>query len=214
MPDFATQRRMMVDCQLRTYDVTAPALLAAMDRVPREVFVADPAVAYLDRPVPMLAGNARLLMAPMVFARLVQGAHPVEGEKVLVVGTGTGYGAAICAELGEAVTALESDAALQQVAADRLAGTTVKLVKGPLPQGHTAGAPYDVIILEGAFEVEPEALLAQLADGGRLVGIHGTGRAATAVVYQRSGRAVGVRVITEAAAPLLPEFAKAPSFVF
>lgn len=214
MSDFATQRRMMVNCQLRTYDVTDPPLTSAMDRVPRETFVADPAVAYLDCAVPMLPGSARQLMAPMVFARLVQAAEIQPGDKVLVVGAGTGYGATVIAELGAKVTALESDAALQQAAADRLAGTAVTLVKGPLAQGHAAGAPYEVIVVEGAFQVEPEGLLSQLADGGRLVGVHGVGRAAGAVVYRRSGKVIGNRIITEAAAPALAEFTAAPSFVF
>ena len=214
MSDFAQQRRMMVDCQLRTYDVTDAAVTAAMDKVPREVFVSDSTVAYLDRPVPMLAGNPRQLIVPMVFARLIQAAEIVAGDKVLVVGAGTGYGAAVIAELGATVTALESDPALQQAAAERLAGWPVTLAKGPLKDGHKAGAPYDVIVVEGAFQIEPTALLAQLGDGGRLVGVRGTGRAASATIYRRSGQTVGNRTITEAAAPILAEFTAAPAFVF
>jgi protein-L-isoaspartate(D-aspartate) O-methyltransferase len=214
MSDFAQQRRMMVDCQLRTYDVTDPGVIAAMDDVARERFVTDPTLAYLDRSVPMLDGNPRQLMIPMVFARLLQAAAIVPGDKVLVVGAGTGYGAAVAIEMGAAVTALESDPTLRQAAAERLAGLPVTVVQGPLKDGHAAGAPYDVIVVEGAFEVEPSTLLAQLADGGRLVGVKGVGRAASATVYRRSGSTVGNRTITEAAAPVLPEFSKTPTFVF
>ncbi|WP_293868086.1 protein-L-isoaspartate O-methyltransferase [uncultured Alsobacter sp.] len=214
MSDFAQQRRMMVDCQLRTYDVTDPGVTAAMDTVPREAFVSDSTLAYLDRSVPMLPGSDRQLMTPMVFARLIQAAEIVAGSKVLVVGAGTGYGAAVIADMGAVVTALECDPALQQVAAERLAGSPVVLAKGPLEEGDKARAPYDVIVVEGAFEVEPDALLAQLADGGRLVGVKGSGRAASATVYRKSGKTVGNRTITEAAAPILPGFAKRPAFVF
>lgn len=212
MSDFAVQRRFMVDNQLRTYDVTDRDILAAMAEVPRERFVADPVLAYLDRTVPMLAGQGRQMLTPMVFARLVQAAGVTPGAKVLDVGCGTGYGAAVLTTLGADVTALESDPALADAAAQRLSG--LNLVRGALAQGWKAAAPYDVVVIEGSFEVEPSALLEQLADGGRLVGIKGTGRAAKAVIYTRSGGAAGSRTITEAAGPLLPGFEASKSFVF
>ena len=217
MPDFALQRRMMVDGQLRTYDVTEPRLIAAMDEVPRERFVADPATAYLDRPAAMAAGSARMMMTPMVFARLVQSAAPTQADSVLVVGAGTGYGAAVLARLAARVVALESDEALCGLARAALAQSgaeTVTVVTGPLKAGFAGGAPYDVIVVEGAIEVEPTQLLAQLGQGGRLVCVMGRGRAGRATLYTRSGEVTGQRTVTEAAAPLLDSFAREPSFVF
>jgi len=217
MSDFAQQRRMMVDGQLRTYDVTDPSLLIAMGSVPRELFVADPATAYSDRPVAMAAGAARRMMTPMVFARLVQGAAPVASDTVLVVGAGTGYGAAVLAALAGRVVALESDPALAASAETTLAGlavSNVTVVRGPLKAGHPAGSPYAAILVEGAIDVEPTELLKQLAPGGRLACVMGRGRAGRAVLYSRNGDVVGQRTLTEAAAPHLEEFAAAAEFVF
>lgn len=217
MPDFAQQRRMMVDCQLRTYDVTEPTLIAAMDSVPREDFVADPSTAYVDRPVPMAATSSRRLMTPMVFARLAQAAALQPDDRVLVVGAGTGYGAAVLSRIAPTVTALESDAALADLARARTVRSgaeSVTVVTGPLRAGYRAGAPYDVILIEGAIQVAPSELVAQLAPGGRLVAVEGEGRAGRAVIYTRSGSVVGQRTVTEAAAPLLDEFAAEKAFVF
>jgi len=217
MPDFALQRRMMVDGQLRTYDVTEPRLIAAMDEVPRERFVADPATAYLDRPVAMAAGSDRRIMTPMVFARLVQSAAPTATESVLSVGAGTGYGAAVLARLAARVVALEADPALSGLAGATLASLGVQnvtVVTGPLNAGHAASQPYDVIVVEGAVEVEPTQLLGQLAQGGRMVCVVGRGRAGQATLFTRTGEVTGQRTVTEAAAPLLPGFAREAAFVF
>ncbi len=217
MPDFALQRRMMVDGQLRTYDVTDPSLIAAMDSVPRELFVSDPATAYSDRTVAMMAGSPRRMMTPMVFARLVQGAAPRPDDSVLVVGAGTGYGAAVIGRLAGRVVALESDAALAAAATRTLQALdagTVSVVNAPIKAGHAAGGPYDVILVEGAIEVEPTELLAQLAPGGRLACVRGRGRAGRALLYTRSGDIVGQRTLIEAAAPLLDAFQAEPAFVF
>jgi protein-L-isoaspartate(D-aspartate) O-methyltransferase len=217
MPDFAKQRRMMVDGQLRTYDVTDPSLIAAMGAVPRELFVADPATAYSDKSVDRVQGAARRMMTPMVFARLVQGAAPKADDSVLVVGAGTGYGAAVLARMAGSVVAIESDPTLADAARKTLAdldASNVTVVRGPLKAGHPAGAPYAVILVEGAIDVEPSELLKQLAPGGRLACVMGRGRAGRALLYSRSGDVVGQRTVTEAAAPILEEFAAAAEFVF
>ncbi len=222
MTDFAQMRRMMVDNQLRTYDVTSQSLLTAMADVPREKFVpaAERALAYTDRCIPLAEageGHGRELMTPMSFARLVQAARIERGERVLVVAAGTGYGAAVAARLGGSVVALEADAALRaraELLLKDIAGDDVRVVAGDHAAGHAAGAPYDVIIVEGAFEVEPSKLLDQLAEGGRLVGVRGAGQAAAAVVLRRSGDDVGEVFVANAAAPVLPEFRRVPTFVF
>jgi len=216
VPDFATQRRTMVDGQLRTYDVTHAGLLDAFGAVPREAFVnpAQRPVAYTDQPQPL--GHGRALLTPMVLARLIQAAEIIPGDRVLEVGCGTGYGTAILAALGASVVALESDAELAGRAKEclGLAGAVATVVIGPLPAGWTAAGPFDAIVMNGSFETEPTALLSQLREGGRLVGVHGVGRAARAMLYRRAGGHSSGRPIFDAAAPILPGFEALPAFSF
>ncbi len=109
----------MVDSQIRPNKVNDPRILEAMRRLPRERFVPETAaaMAYVDEDVPL--GNGRFLMEPMVIARLIQTTRPLPGEAALVVGAGTGYGAALLAACGARVTALEDDPALIAIAARR-----------------------------------------------------------------------------------------------
>ena len=109
--DLAARRQHLVDGQLRTCDVTDQALLGAFARIPRESFVAPAfaSLAYLDRDVPALGASERLLLAPMVLARLIQAASVRSGEKALDVAGGSGYGASVLAGLGAIVVTLESD---------------------------------------------------------------------------------------------------------
>jgi protein-L-isoaspartate(D-aspartate) O-methyltransferase len=220
MTDFAQARRMMVDGQIRINDVTDLRVLDAFGEVARERFVPPrwQALAYLDLDAPLdEAGGARRLLKPMVLAKLIQAADVGEGDRVLDVACGTGYSSAILARLATAVTALEDDAALADAAVATLAAVgarNVKLVGGPLPAGWPPEAPYDVIVLNGSTEVVPQALLDQLGDGGRLVGVVGRAPIGKGTVYRRSGTHVSAHPEFDAVAPLLPGFAKPPAFVF
>jgi protein-L-isoaspartate(D-aspartate) O-methyltransferase len=219
MTDFATARRHMVDGQVRTADVTDLRILWAMQEVARERFVPAQAagLAYLDLDLAVGAGGAagRRLLRPMVLSKLLQAADIKDGEHVLDVGCATGYTAAVLARFAGDVVALEEDSALAETARHALgAESKVKVVAGPLAQGWGAAAPYDVIVLEGSTEVPPHPLCRQLKDGGRLVCVLGSGPDARAVVYRRSGDEIGFRAVFDAAAPLLPGFAKAPEFAF
>jgi protein-L-isoaspartate(D-aspartate) O-methyltransferase len=212
MVDFAQARQTMVDCQVRPADVTDLRVIAALGDVARERFVpaASRAVAYLDRDVPL--GGGRALLKPMVFAKMLQAAGLSGTERVLDVGCGTGYSSAALARLAASVVALEEDAT---IAGDALSGIhKVKSARGPLAAGWPQGAPYDVIMMQGATEVAPDSLLAQLADGGRLLAIVGSGPVGKATIYRSSGKNVAAQPLFDAAAPLLPGFAKAPAFVF
>ena|SRR5581483_2535474 len=215
MTDFATARRMMVDGQVRTADVTDRRILSAMQEVPRERFVpqASTALAYLDLDLPVGAG--RCLLKPMVLAKLLEEAEIKETDRVLDAGCATGYAAAILSRLAASVVALEQDAALAQAAKSALAGVAnVSVVTGPLTDGWRQSGPYDVILLEGATEIAPKALCDQLADGGRLLCVQGRAPATKATLYVRSGADSGGRPIFDAAAPVLPGFAKPPAFAF
>lgn len=220
MSDFALQRRMMVDGQLRTYDVMQSGVLAAMGDVPRELFVnaADRPVAYVDRMLTVGEGaHSRGLLTPMVLARLLQTAEIGPQDVVLVVGCATGYSAAVAGRLAGSVVAIESDEVLAAAATralDAAGAGNVAVVQGPLDKGYAKEAPYDVIVVDGSFEAEPTHLLEQLREGGRLVGVKGAGRAGRAMLYRRSGSTYGGRPVFDAAAPALAELKLAPSFVF
>ncbi len=212
-------RKFMLDGQLRPNKVTDARLLAAMGRLPREAFVpsGSRARAYADDAVPMAAG--RSMMAPMVLARLIQALAPALGESALVVGAGTGYGAAVLADMGLVVTGLEEDRGLLDQAHPALAaalpGARPRLVEGALAAGHPDGAPYDIILLDGAVAAVPAGLEAQLAEGGRLAGVFTQGgRVAAAMLGRKLQGRLFLTPIMDAAAPMLPGFAPAPGFVF
>jgi protein-L-isoaspartate(D-aspartate) O-methyltransferase len=194
-----------------------------MLELPRERFVppgqADLAYTDLDIPLGVDApGSApRRMMRPRNLAKLIQAADVAATDRVLDVGCGTGYGAAVLARLAADVTALEEDRALTTLAVKALADCglhNVTVMAGPLAGGVPPRAPYDVIVVEGATEVPPRALFEQLADGGRLVCVEGRGLSGRAMLYLCAGGAVSGRSVFDAAAPLLPGFAAAPAFVF
>lgn len=207
----------MVDNQIRTNRVTDPDLTSALLEVPRERFVPPSlrGVAYVDEDIPL--GSGRFLMEPMVGARLLENAALRKEDRVLVVGCGTGYLAAVLGRLVASVVALESDQALAATAASVLrevGAGNVNVVRGRLKDGCTAEAPFDVIVIEGTVAAIPESILAQLAEGGRLVTVvnsDGVGRATLAV---RQAGLTSHRILFDAATPDLPGFEMAPSFTF
>jgi protein-L-isoaspartate(D-aspartate) O-methyltransferase len=223
MTDFQAARRAMVDGQVRTSDVTNLDLIAAMLDVPREAFVPESqaALACLDRDVPIAdasaAGPARFLMKPMVLARLIQAANPGPRDRVLVVGAGTGYGAAVIARLAAQVVALEEDEALclQAKAALASAGShNVNVIRGYLLEGVLDSAPYDVILIDGGVETVPERFCAQLSSRGRLIAVEMAGPVGKAKLFQPVNGKLSGRELFDAGAPVLPGFAVAPAFVF
>jgi protein-L-isoaspartate(D-aspartate) O-methyltransferase len=220
MLDFATARRMMVDGQVRTADVTDPRLIEAMLDVPRERFLPQTKaqLAYLDIDVPMTetAGRSfRRMLKPMVLAKLLQVAEITETDRVLDIGSGSGYGAALIARLAGAVVAVEQDESLLGQARGALSGiANVTIVQGPLTVGAASNGPYDVVVLEGAIEIVPTDLGGQIKEGGRLVCVLGTGGAGKAMIYRMSGGELSGRPVFDAAAPLLPGFEKPAFFVF
>ncbi len=221
MIDFAAARRMMVDGQVRTSDVTNLRLIAAMLAVARERFVpeAKAGLAYLDLDLPVTEerGRDRRLLKPMVLAKLIQAAEVGESDHVLVVGCATGYSAAVLGRLARSVVALEQDATLASLARENLlavGASNVTVASGPLSAGWPAGAPYDVILLDGASEMVPKALFGQLKAAGRLAGVVGRAPTSKAMLYRSSGGETSGRPVFDAAAPLLPGFAEPPAFVF
>ena len=220
MFDFAAARRMMVDGQVRTSDVTDQRIIGAMLDLPRERFVPErnASVAYLDLDVAVTSTTpARRLLKPMVLAKLIQAAEVGPQDRVLDVGCATGYSTALLARLARSVIALEEDATLARHARENLAAigaANAEVVSGALPDGWPAGAPYDVILINGAAEVVPERLLRQLVEGGRLVAVVGRAPASKAVRYLAGGGQASALPVFDAAGPALPGFAEPPAFVF
>lgn len=216
--DYAEARDMMVDSQIRPNKVTDPRILGAMRALPRERFVplARAALAYADEDVAL--GGGRVLMEPMLVARLLQTAEIRPGERVLVVGAGTGYTACVIAACGAKVVALECEEDLAGHAHVLLKefAPEVKLVIGPLAQGCAAEAPYDVVVIDGAFEELPPALTAQLRTiGGRLVGVRaGNGRIGQALLGEATATGLATQAVFDAATSVLPELRRAAAFVF
>ncbi|MHC4043659.1 protein-L-isoaspartate O-methyltransferase family protein [Bradyrhizobium sp. 23AC] len=217
MSGFSTARLKMVDGQVRTNDVTDRRVLDAMLTVPREAFVpADrQALAYLDLDLDVSEGAAkRFLIKPQLTGKLLQAAEIGEGDNVLVVGCATGYLAALTARLARQVTATECDSALAAKAKAALNLANVTCKAAACADGDPSAAPYDVIILNGATEVTPEALLGQLKEGGRLVGVSAESRPPRAIIVTHTHGEFGHRALFDAAAPVLPGLERAAAFVF
>ena len=221
MIDFAAARRMMVDGQVRTADVTDPRLLAAMLELPRERFFPDDkvALAYLDLDVTVSEPGlpVRRLLKPMVLAKLIQAAGVSETDRVLDVGCATGYSTALLSRLAAAVVGLEQDEILARqatVALGALGIANAKIVAAPLARGCPGEGPFDLILMQGSTEIVPQALIGQLKNGGRLACVLGRGPAAKAMLYRMTESDLSGRPIFDAAAALLPGFSKPPEFVF
>lgn len=219
MTDFALARRNMVEGQLRPNRVNNAGLLAILADLPRERFLPEAlrSVAYADDDVPL--GNGRYMMEPMVLARLIQALQPQAEDKAMVVAAGRGYGAAILARLAKSVTAVETDASMAAAARQTLADlglAAVELVVGQAEQGAAAGAPYDVILIEGAVREVPKTISDQLAEGGRLATVIAdpSGALGVAHLYVKQGGVVSGRPLFDAGSPPLPGFAPPARFTF
>ena len=217
MPDYTAQRMNMVESQVRANDVTDIRIHEAMRDVPRERFVpaAKRGIAYADGAVEVVAN--RYLLEPRTFSKLLQLAQINSTDSVLDVGCVTGYSTAVIARLAGKVIGLEQDADLVRIASDMVpavGATNITIVQGSLADGHRAGAPYNAILVNGAIEAAPEALLEQLAEGGRLVAVVQSGEQSRAHLYLRQNGRIGSRVAFDAWAPLLAGFRHKVGFVF
>ena len=212
--NFDHMRRAMIANLLRTTGTNDPRVLAAFGDVARERFVPGDklALAYADALVPLKPG--RDLNNPLALGRLLTEAAPQAGESALVVGAATGYSAAVLSRMVGSVVAVEEDAELAGFARNALAGFPVTLVEGPLANGHEAGAPYDLILVDGAIEFVPDALIAQLADHGRLAAATVDRGVTRLSLGRKSGGAFGIADFSDAAAAVLPGFARPRAFTF
>jgi protein-L-isoaspartate(D-aspartate) O-methyltransferase len=215
--DFARAREAMVESQVRTADVTDPRILHAMRTLARERFapVQKRTLAYADLDLEVAPG--RFLMRPRDLAKLVQALAPQAHERALEIGGASGYGAAVLASCCKDVLTLDVDPELSFAAHAALEAsgvTNAHTVSTGLADGWKDGAPYDVMLVNGAAEIVPDTWLAQLAPGGRLGVIVRQGQAGAARIYTRSNDAVAYRTAFDAAPPVAPGLSKPPAFAF
>lgn len=219
MHNFDVARENMIQGQLRPNGIEAPALLEALQAVPREKFVPRhlQRIAYVDEDVEIAGG--RFLPEPVILARLLQALEIAEGEIALDIGCGTGYSTALLGQMAATVVALESNKALA-TEADRLLReldicNTVVIEQADMKTGFEKQAPYNVILINGSVPEVPAQIKSQLADGGRLVTVLSKrGHMGSAVLITRTGDNFSTRVLFDAATPVMPGFEAAETFVF
>ncbi|MBY0563862.1 MAG: protein-L-isoaspartate O-methyltransferase [Hyphomonadaceae bacterium] len=215
--DFARARDGMVESQVRTNDVTDPRILHAMRTLPRERFVPahKRALAYADAEVEVARG--RTLLRPRDLAKLIHALAPQAHERGLEIAGATAYGGAVLAACCKEVVAVDPDPELSLAARAALESCGlggVRTASTGIADGWRDGAPYDVIMLNGACEIVPDAWLDQLADNGRLAVIVRQGPAGSARVYTKTKGAVASRSVFDAAPPLAPGLSRPPAFAF
>jgi protein-L-isoaspartate(D-aspartate) O-methyltransferase len=216
--DHARARINMVESQLRPNRIDDPRLLEAMREVPRERFLPKllRGVAYADEDL-LLPGGGHLI-EPLVLARLIQAARIRPQDVVLVVGCTTGYAAVVLARMAATVILLQLDAGrAEQVESllEELAVDNVVVVTGEDPAaGHPSQAPFDVVLLIGAVEVVPPALLEQIGEGGRLVAVIDAGRIGKGTLLTRLHGVIGSQVVFDAQIPRLPGLPRRVEFAF
>ena len=215
MTDFSARRVMMVDTQVRPSDVTKFPIIAAMLSVSREDFVPDGRreAAYVGLNLPLTDG--RVMLEARSLAKLLDALDIQPGERVLDLGAGYGYASAIMVELGANVVAVEEAAMAPHARAklDAAGCTQVKRVHAPLSSGAPAEGPYAAIVVQGAVEQMPDAILDQLADGGRIGAIFMEGALGVARIGHKADGHVTWRYAFNATAPVIPGFETRRTFV-
>lgn len=223
LTDFAAARRNMIEGQIRPNKVRDERVLTVLENLPRELFVPEKfaGVAYIDESMPVAAG--RYLLQPMVLARFLEELGIKPTDRILDISPATGYSTAALARLGAQVVAVEQDAALQARGMEilkRLEITNADIRVAPGAQGWRTQAPYDVILVNGAVDEEPDMLMHQLADGGRMAVVVRSYAKADAAhtgearIYLRQGGVVSCRPVFDANVAVLPGFSAAPEFRF
>ncbi len=218
--DYTAMRRNMIDCQLRTNNVTDAQLLRAIAQTPREAFVprARAEMAYMDRPVVLDgATSSRVLNPPLSTALLLGAAQIKPADNVLLIGAATGYAAMLLSGLAAKIVAIDDDTALIAMAQTQMthaALQNVELHVAPMTDGYAAAAPYDVVVIDGAIEHLPEGIIAQLADGGRVVSGYKNGPVTQLVSGIKRDNNVALHAFMDNEIAALPAFARKPEFVF
>ena len=172
MTDFAAEREAMVERQIESRGIKDPKILEAFRAVPREAFIAEEYadLAYGDHPLPIEAGQT--ISQPYIVALMIDAAEIKPGDKVLEVGAGSGYAAAVMSRIAGEVIGIERQHDLVHVASERMARLgydNVRIIEGDGTRGCPEEAPFDAILAAASGSHVPDALVDQLAPGGRIV---------------------------------------------
>lgn len=215
MVDFAARRTMMVDTQVRPSDVTKFPIIEAMLAVPREEFVpsAQREAAYMGENIEL--GDNRVLLEPRTLAKMLDVLDISNSDLVLDLGCALGYSSAVIARMAEAVIAVEEDAGFAKEAVELLStnnADNVMVQQGALAQGAAEHAPFDVIVVEGAVQVIPEALVEQLKEGGRIAALFMDGALGEVRIGHKHDGKLSWRRAFNAGAPILAGFEQKAAF--
>ena len=209
MSDFSARRVMMVDTQVRPSDVTKFPIIEAMLSVPREAYVpaALQEAAYMGGNLDL---GGRVLLEARTLAKMLDALDVLPQDRVLDLAVGLGYSSAVIARMTKSVIGVEPLAALAAAAEQILTrqGVTNVLVQTSAPAGE-----FDVIVIQGGVQEVPEALLAQLAEGGRIAALFMQGPLGAVKIGHKTEGRVTWRFVFNATAPVLEDFAKAEAFV-
>ncbi|GAB4533297.1 MAG: protein-L-isoaspartate O-methyltransferase [Ruegeria sp.] len=215
MTDFAARRQTMVDTQIRPSDVTKFPIIDAMLKIRREDFVPDSQreVAYVGDLIDL--GGGRCLLEPRTLAKMLDALNISNDEVVLDIGPAYGYSTAVAARMAQLVVGVEEDEAMAAEAQANLSQADIDnaiIHVAPLAQGAAEHGPYDVIMVQGGVERVPDALLDQLKEHGRIACLFVDGNLGTVRIGRKVGGRVTWRHAFNAAAPVLPGFAKERAF--
>lgn len=216
--DFATARQNMVESQLRTNKITNERVLNAMREIPRESFVPTALrdIAYIDKGVEVAKG--RFIMEPMILGRMMQACQIGKDDSVLVIGSTTGYMAAVAGKLASSVFAVESDADLAKQSADlltKMAMDNIIIEQGPLVSGWAKQGPFNVILIDGAVDEVPGAILDQLSEGGRLLAVINKNElVGVMTIFKMQNGHISKTSLFDANIDSLSEFKRESTFVF
>lgn len=217
MIDFETSRTMMVDTQVRPSDVTKFPIIDALLHVPREDYVPDNQreAAYIGENIAI--GGGRVLLEPRTLAKMLDAIDIQPSDVVLDLGCGLGYSTAVLAQLAEFVVAVEDDSSRAQEAQTNLSSHGVDnaaVFEGPLDAGAAKNGPYDAVLLQGAVDQVPAAVLDQIKEGGRIIAIFAEDQLGVVRIGRKTDGAVNWRMSFNATAPVLDGFAKEAAFTF
>ncbi len=205
----------MVDTQVRPSDVTKFPIIEAMLSVPRESYVpaARREAAYVGNNLEL--GGGRVMLEPRTLAKMLDALDIQPDELVLDLGCGLGYSTAVIARLAEAVVGVEENAEMAAEAQATLSQQGVDnaaVIEGPLAEGAARHGPYDVIVLQGAAEHMPQAVLDQVKEGGRIAALFMEGALGACRIGYKLDGVVSWRVAFNAGAPVLPGFERQRAF--
>jgi protein-L-isoaspartate(D-aspartate) O-methyltransferase len=216
--DFAKQRQIMVDSQVRVNDVTSTAIVSAFSTIPREVFVPKSMLSSAYAEYEIETGDNRAMWTPRDLGKMFRALEPEASDVSLVIAAGDGYSAALLGHMTEAVIALDDNEALVDTMTERFAAINMDeavAVQGEIAKGLPDQGPFDVVLVAGMVEELPQAWLDQLAEGGRLGVVVASGRSlGKARIYKRAGDTFAFREAFECCPPVLPGFEKKTAFVF